>query len=286
MGKVAAAMENATVGRGGVLVFRGPSGIGKTRLLAEALARAAANGFTCLRGVAFQELVSPYHPWVEALEPLGLSHLLGPDPPPRLLALYILSSAGLPAAHAERPEFSDEPELMATMLGAVAEFVRDAIAKPGAPDRVGVLRVAQGNRGFCVLPMGAFGLVAVVEGRETEVFIEELTTLGSEIERRSGKWLRAWDGDVSALEPAALSMREFLGSGKYEGIDLALNGAARRLNVFQNILYGLRRRAGDVPLLIVIDDLQWADPTSLALFHFLARNTSSNASLLKRTLPL
>lgn len=46
----------------------------------------------------------------------------------------------------------------------------------------------------------------------------------------------------------------------------------------------IERRADERPLVIIVDDLQWADPLSLQLFRFLARNIRSFAVVLVGTL--
>ena len=55
------ALEQASGGRGGAVLLYGDAGIGKSRLIAEASARAAASGFRVLTGQAFErdELLAP-----------------------------------------------------------------------------------------------------------------------------------------------------------------------------------------------------------------------------------
>ena len=49
-------------------------------------------------------------------------------------------------------------------------------------------------------------------------------------------------------------------------------GASAQLGLFEEVLDTLERAAAASGLLVVIDDLHWADPSSLGLFEFLSRN--------------
>ncbi len=54
----------------------------------------------------------------------------------------------------------------------------------------------------------------------------------------------------------------------------------RQENLFDSILLGFRRLSKDKPLLLFLDDLQWADPSTLSLLHYLARNTRNHEVLI------
>ncbi|HEX6938851.1 MAG TPA: AAA family ATPase, partial [Longimicrobiales bacterium] len=62
------ALEQASGGRGGAVLLYGDAGIGKSRLIAEASARAAASGFRVLTGQAFErDEALPFAPVVDLL---------------------------------------------------------------------------------------------------------------------------------------------------------------------------------------------------------------------------
>src|SRR5262249_2968087 len=69
--------------RARVLLFSGEPGIGKTRLLSEAMAIARQNGATVLEGSAFEaEASRPYGPWIDALRklsPITVGATIGAD---------------------------------------------------------------------------------------------------------------------------------------------------------------------------------------------------------------
>jgi hypothetical protein len=51
------------------------------------------------------------------------------------------------------------------------------------------------------------------------------------------------------------------------------NPQIKRNKLFENILLGIERHSRVNSSLLCIEDLQWADPSSLALVHYIARNT-------------
>jgi len=267
------ALDAAEAGRGSLLFLTGPAGIGKTRLLAEALDEAKKRGFAAASGVALAESLVLYHSWSEALRGLSLDHLLLEEPPPRLRALYLVSDTGLPVARAERPDASEDPALLAMMLNNAAEFVRDAIRPSGQESDSGILRLSVGGRGVVTVAGRHVALLAVFEGRESEIFLRELRRTLDDVGRRAGDRLAGWDGNKKAVADLAQPLHAILQSGSFDGVDLAADGQARKFNLFDNVLFGLKRHAATEPVLLVLDDLQWADSSSLGLLHYLARNT-------------
>jgi tetratricopeptide (TPR) repeat protein len=214
-----------------------------------------------------------YHAWNEALRALHLDHLMHAEAPPRLQGLYLVSEQGLPISRAERPGFSEDPALLSMMLNNATEFVRDAIPAGGGQADGDLLRLASGGRGVIIARTRTVALIAVYEGRETEIFLREMERLLEEVVRRAGGRLDGWDGNKGAVADLAQPLTAALQSGSFDGVDMAADAQARRYNIFDNVLFGIRRRAAKQPMLVVLDDLQWADASSLALLHYVARNT-------------
>jgi len=59
-----------------------------------------------------------------------------------------------------------------------------------------------------------------------------------------------------------------------------LDSSAGRLRLFDAVSTFLSRLAADRPLLLVLDDLQWADEATLELLHYVARNTRGDPVLI------
>jgi tetratricopeptide (TPR) repeat protein len=280
MKQIGAAFELATEGRGSLLLLQGPPGIGKTRLADEAVAQALRLGFLAGKGTAVLEALGLYAPWAEALGSVGLGHLLSEEPPPRLLAIYLMAEAGTVAGRAERPGFSQDGTHLAMMLNNAGEFLRDALGPPGDTGRGDVLRFGVASGSIAVVRHDGFGVLAVFEGQESPLFLRDLRHLAEKLARAGASELKEWDGNkrvAASFEPA---MRALLISGKYDGIDIAADGRARKLNLFDNVLLGLRNATRERPICLVLDDVQWAEPSSLALLHYLARSTREDPVVL------
>lgn len=93
------AVSSAELGRGQFLLIAGEPGIGKTALLAEAAAEAAASGARVLWGQSWDtDGAPPYWPWVQILR---VAIAAGADPGDAVQLLPEPASTGLPA---DRPE--------------------------------------------------------------------------------------------------------------------------------------------------------------------------------------
>jgi len=62
--------------------------------------------------------------------------------------------------------------------------------------------------------------------------------------------------------------------------EIALEPIARKEKLFDSVAHLILRISASQPILIILDDLQWTDPSSLGLLHYLARNIRSARTLL------
>ncbi|HEY0709838.1 MAG TPA: ATP-binding protein, partial [Polyangia bacterium] len=91
-------------------------------------------------------------------------------------------------------------------------------------------------------------------------------------------WGRCWEtGGAPAYWPFMQVLRELVrgqGASLFEtaAADAAADAAHARFRLFDAVTVVLREAAARAPLLVVLDDLHMADPSSLALLHFVARN--------------
>src|SRR3990172_6716434 len=272
--RLRALLRDAKEGKGSLLVLRGEAGIGKTRLVQETLALGLREGFATGLGTCLSETVALYHPWQEALRPIGLAHVLGEPPPPLLKAIYVIASGGRLVAEAEREGVASDPDLFASMLTAVGDFLRDALGS--SVDVEGpVLRMSTGKTGLVVRRAADFAIAALIEGHETEAFLDDLRDLAEGIGRKWGQALTGWDGQREKVVGMEAPLNGLLGSLKYRGAEtmtMMTDATLRREVLFHNVLLGLQRKAEVQQVLLVLDDLQWSDPSSLALIHYVARN--------------
>lgn len=283
MARLQRAFNEVKAGQGQLLFLAGEAGQGKTRLAAEAERTAREEGFAVGHGVALEESPVLYMVWEDALRGLDLGHVLVEGAPPRLLALYVLTKAGLVAARAERESGKTDTEILGGMIAAVSSFVGDAFTNMGVGTVEGPLaRMSQGSNTIVVHKGDGFGLCAIVKGRESESFLGEMAELSSSLEERFGGAIRGWDGNMAATSEWDSLLMDAIHSGRWEG-EGKLDAEGRRWYLFDNVARGLSRKARIRPVLLVLDDLQWADPSSLSLLHYVSRNTRSDCVLILGT---
>ncbi|TMC03996.1 MAG: tetratricopeptide repeat protein [Chloroflexi bacterium] len=93
-------------------------------------------------------------------------------------------------------------------------------------------------------------------------------------------WATCWEGDgVPALWPWTRLAPEFA----WHRGETAAGAEEDRFRLFEDVTALLRRTARDQPLLLVIDDLQWADTASLLLLRFVARHLRGSRLLVAGT---
>jgi len=101
LARLAAAVEDSTVGRPRLLLIEGEPGIGKSRLAAEAARQARGRGFAVLEGAGRSiEQQTPYRAWRDLLA--GFFELRKDDAPPVRRAAVLAHSAALAPELAER----------------------------------------------------------------------------------------------------------------------------------------------------------------------------------------
>ena len=128
-------LADASAGRGRVTFVSGEPGIGKSRLLAELAARAAARGAHVLVGRCLEGAGAlPFHPFVEAVEAF-----LDGRPPPGVLG-HLLHDGRAQGGRALQPD-----ELRLRLLDGMARFLVECGA--GSTGPAGRRRSALGRRG-------------------------------------------------------------------------------------------------------------------------------------------
>jgi tetratricopeptide (TPR) repeat protein len=273
MQRILDALKVASTGEGQLLLLRGEAGSGKTRLLEEAATEAEKQRFTIGFGTALAESVVPYHAWKEVLENLGLETILDEAPPPKLLGLYLIASDGSISIKVEREGMDAE---LASLVDMIAESVRKSESRQENAEEE---TISDDRYRSIVERRPSSSLGAIVEGQEDEAFLVDLKGLADAVESVSGDTQRKGvDDDMEA------HLRELLESEKYEGIDYTKDDPKlRQARLFEHVTLGLSRKARVHSLSVMIDDIQWADPSSLALLHYVSRNIRESGILLLGT---
>ncbi|MCX8174317.1 MAG: tetratricopeptide repeat protein [Thermoplasmata archaeon] len=279
-------VEETLGGKGCCVFLAGEAGIGKTTLVERVIEDANALGFKILRGYCQKESLAPYMGVREALRYGNLEHLMADIPPPRVECVYLINNSGLLISKVERTESALDPEVFGAMLVAVNTFVKDSLSMLSGEEisKGGRLNRLDYSKWTIMINHGSYlNLVTIAYGEPDEFLKTDMEEILHSIEKEYGEILKNWDGVLDKVQGMGERIKPLITSGKYDGVDYAkeLHDPKLKLNrIYENILSGMLRESRKSPLLIFIDDLQWADPSTLGLLHYLARNIQKSRILI------
>ncbi len=256
--------------RGSTIMISGEAGIGKTRLVTELVE--LAHDAKVIKGWCLTDALEPLMPFKRAFMNADMYHLIAEKAPPKVISAYLINKDGILIAKTERTETDLDPDIFASMLTAVGNFVGDSLSMMGESGESKLSAIGYGHYQILIQTVNNLSIAAVIEGGNSEFLIDDLRkTLSS-----FGDKLQTWNGDTSIVKELEPHISWFVESGKYEGEYLVDDPKLKQENLFDNVLLGLQRLSSKQPIILFLDDLQWADPTSLKLLHYLARNTKEN----------
>jgi tetratricopeptide (TPR) repeat protein/predicted regulator of Ras-like GTPase activity (Roadblock/LC7/MglB family) len=277
-------LDRAAEGQGSTVLISGEAGIGKTRLVQELRQIAEAQGFQILLGYSLHESLTPYMPFLDALRSGGLEPLFAEEAP-KVEAVYLVTHGGILIKEVLREKTELDPVLFASMLTAVGNFVLDSMSKLSGEEREGTLSGLSMSGYQILIEAGRdANLVAVISGEKNEFLVEDMRRVLGDMRKAYGNALENWDGDEKSVEGIEELLRPLIMSGKYDGLYYGKEDPkARRNLLFENVSLGLVRHSQTTPTLLCLEDLQWADPSSLSLMHYVARNAGDCGILMLGT---
>ena len=269
-------LSKVAEGRGATIFISGEAGIGKTRIVEELINQAINMGYKIIRSQCIPEHIEPFFPFRSALKRANLDHLLTDKPPPLVLSAYLISGSGLLISKAEREESNLDPDIFVGMLKAIEAFLKDSMHILGEEKNATLNSLSYGDYNIVIRTQKGISLAVVIKGAPNEFLIEDMRIT---LDKLSDDF-RDWNGEEETAKMAKPHLDWFIKSGKYDGTFLAQEPRIVRENIFDNILLGLQRLSDKTPLIVFIDDLQWADQTSLNFLYYLARNVRRNRVLI------
>ncbi|UCG69525.1 MAG: tetratricopeptide repeat protein [Thermoplasmata archaeon] len=270
-------LEKTSEGKGNTIFISGEAGIGKTGLVNELKQVAQSKGFQILSGNCMHESLTPFMPIMEALRSGDMESLFAEEAP-RVEAVYLVTNAGILIRDVVREETKLDSDVFASMFNTVTDFVNESLSKLTGDEEKGTLNsLGYQNYRILIESLGETNLVVIVSGRENEFLLNDMREILSKITKTFKKTLKEWGGDEKKVAGIEELLKPIITSGKYDGIYYGKEDPkARRNLLFKNVSMGLTRSAQTSPTLLCIEDLQWADPSSLALMHHIARNTKTS----------
>lgn len=261
-------VEGAEAGAGSCLFITGEAGIGKTRLVEEVLD--VREDLRILRGRCLPETMEPLAPFREALRDQGIDTVFGGTGPPRLEAIMILDAERQLVVESRRAGGDLSSEKLLATVEVAQRFLADTL-QTTTP---GLFVMGYGELRIVINPIGTFTMVAILVGRETEHFLNDIQDLIGGL-LASVEWIA--EQDVADL---GVILNGLVNSLRYQGEDQLQDPALRRENLLDELLYGLQRLAKEETVILFLDDLHWADPSTLTAVAYLARNISSDRVLI------
>lgn len=292
-----AALVSAKGSKGGTWLIEGPAGIGKTRLVQWMEEQAVKRGFQVSWGYCLKESNLPFFPFQQIFRHSGQS-APGPvypegelsDSTLPVLTIYederphrVLDRvAVLSGEHKSLVVSRERPSNVRKQLPALAQAALvlqltktgegEECLHPGQVDAIGeqLLRHLKGGPGAVV---ALTGLDYLVSQNGFQPVLKLVQFLREEADQAEGHVL-------ISINPLTLEKRELAlleGEGEVlRGSDPKSEGSPSGpeppATTMLHYLDVLEREAPKQPRLLVLDDVQWADPDSLRTLQFLARN--------------
>jgi len=271
-------MDRAAEGTGSTVIVSGQAGIGKTRLLAEGVDYASEIGMEVLPGRCLQQGAAPYLPFSIAFRRAKLEYLLG-DAPPTIHYALVVDSAGRTLCDITSVKDSGmDMDIFGAMLEAVQGFVRDSLEKMAEGADAYLDTLGYGKHRFVIRRGSGLSVVVVISGKESVFLTQDLENAMAVLENRYAEALRGWDGDLRPFRGMEGIVRPLL--SRYCGKRETSKLESQQAQMFERVAETLRERSRETPLLMILDDIQWADASTLQLLHYISRNTHGERVLI------
>jgi tetratricopeptide (TPR) repeat protein len=272
-------LDKSINGEGQFALISGEAGIGKTRLIRELRRYGRSQGVLCLEGNCISHDVSdPYLPFIEVLSKIKGPSLVD-DTQKYVLVneAFLIHEAGKVISYASRigANIMDE-DIVGGMLSAVEAFVKDAFGDEQTPDK-GLDTLVYGTIRIYIEHGAHIFLAVVLSGAEPEGIREDMKHMVKTIEDKYDKELVEWDGDVAKVSEIndiiqKLTLVRYRIRKGIKEIDIK----KEKDRIFERGLKLITEAAEKNPILIVLEDIHWADVSSIQLLQYIARNTRTS----------
>jgi len=275
-------LDAAVSGLGSTLLISGEAGLGKTRLLEEFLLSARSEVRT-LSGGARADASQPFLVFSNALDSEVDEPLFEEHEYTSFAKIFAVNKAGMLMAEASSGEEDLDADIFAGMLAAVQDFVRDSFDQAGE-QRAGLGRLEYGDMKIIMEHGEQVFLTAVFKGAEHGDMKRLLKRTVQNVESEHGRTLEMWSGRMDEIAPVQdevgrLAESRFFVRKDLEGVRLD----SERMRISDKALESLVRIAAENGLLVVLEDLHWADESSLFVLRYLARNIGEDRIFLVGT---
>ncbi len=278
-------IDKVKKGKGTTLSLAGEAGIGKTRLVEEFTFRAEEEGFKVLTGMADINSLKPFDIFSKALEDEIGEPLFKEVENTSFAEIFAVNNAGLLLATALPGEEEElDGDIFAGMLSAVQNFVKDSFDRSGDTG-AGLGRLEYGDMKILIEHGEEIYVAAVIKGREHPDMKRDLAKTVKDIEIEDSNLMEDWSGDMEEMQEiqnkiSKLSDIPYAVRKDLEGIKLE----NERLKMADRIVQVLCDISEKQPILLLLEDLQWTDESSLSIIDYISRNILDEEILVLCTL--
>lgn len=263
------ALSQAAQGHGSTIILSGEAGIGKSRLLQEF--KAQASDFSIYSGAAAQDAIEPFMLFSTALKHEIETPLFSGEEHKSFTTVFAVNHAGLLVAQASTEDEELDGDIFAGMLTAVQSFVHDSVGQGGS--QAGLGRLEYGDLKIIIEHSQHIFVTAVFSGKEHADMKKTVKQTVTFIESEHADVLKSWNGSMDEVLPISqliskLAETKFLVRKDLEGMKLE----EERLKIADRVLELISALASSKPALLVLEDLHWADESSLSVLEYLSRN--------------
>ncbi|MCK4757277.1 MAG: AAA family ATPase, partial [Thermoplasmata archaeon] len=277
-------LEDAIIKKGSTILISGEAGVGKTRLVDEFLDHAASKNIKILAGSTASDAIHPFLLFSKALEKEIDVPLFQEQEYVSFTALFAVDRSGLLVAQSSSDTNDMDADIFAGMLSAVQDFVRDSFG--GTKEhKTGLGRLEYGDMKIMIEHGPHLFLTAVFKGIEHPDMTNTLRIAVNSIEEECGATLESWSGNLENVAQiqekiSSLANVKFMVRKDLEGVKLE----NERIRIADEVLEILRSLSGNGPLVLLLEDLHWADDSSLFVLNYLSRNIRSEKIMIAGTL--
>lgn len=276
-------MQESIGGNGSSIILSGEAGIGKSMLIEEFKKQVDQLDINVLSGAAASEAVHPFLIFSKALENEISGPLFHDQEFTSFSAVFAINRSGLLIGQAASDDDNLDADIFAGMLSAVQNFVQDSFDSAGS-QASGLGRLEYGNMKIIIKHGENIFLTAVFKGIEHQDMGQMLKNTIDKIENRYEDIIKNWSGNMSEVsgiqkEIETLAISRFLVRRDMEGIKLE----NERLKIAGLVHEKISQMSQEMPILLMLEDLHWADESSIFVLNYLARNIAHDRILILGT---
>lgn len=283
LGTLISGLEAATKGKGSTVILLGEPGVGKSRLVSEFRKSINEKGQSLLCASAEPDTVQPFILFSKALEGMLAGPLFQEEEYTQFYHVFAVTNTGMLVAKSSSETEDLDADIFAGMLSAVQSFVKDSFDSTGQQSS-GLGRLEYGDMKILIEHGQQLFLTAVLKGQEHRDMKAAVSRTIRDLEEKHGKTLAGWSGRMEEMsqvqgEIEQLAKRRFLVKKDLEGVKLE----NERFRIAEHVAGVIFSKSKEKPVVFLLEDLHWADESSLFVLGYLARNIASENILILGT---